>query len=140
MLCNDQHNTSHDIPSSHIDKKNEKKLFCFFFHLMRHQRIYSLSNFPVSYSSINYSYQVVHYNLSTYVSYNRKFIMFDHPHLILQSSTLFFDNNKSDLFFQQGLTFFLKFLIPNISEKVKYFFICLLYFTLTYLSQGPSML
>ena len=37
---------------------------------MRTLRIYSRNNFPISYSSVNYSHHVVHYIPSPYLSYN----------------------------------------------------------------------
>ena len=54
---------------------------------MRTLRIYSLNNFYVTYMSINYIYPVVHYIPCTYLSYNWKFVPFDHLHLIPPPST-----------------------------------------------------
>ena len=67
-----------------------------YFSCVRTLRMYSLNNFNI-YSSVNYHF--VHYIPSTYLSYNWKFVHFDHLHPILPAATCPANGkHKSDLF------------------------------------------
>ena len=72
---------------------------------MRSLRIYSqLSH--ITCSSVNYTYHVIHCIPSTYLSYNWKFVPFDHLHPIPPPPRPASGNHRSDLFFYEFVNFY----------------------------------
>lgn len=137
MLCNDQQKKSRDPVSSHIDLKKEKKNFFSTWWDIKGSTL--LATF-LCYTAVSTIVIRLHITTSAlmYLIHMVYSIWPPSSNSLVQHTLLVIITNLFS--FSSRVNFFLKFLIPSISEKVKYFLICPLYFNLTYLFQGPSML
>ena len=80
---------------------------------MRSLRNYSQWFSYLTYSSVNYIYHVVHYILSSYLSYGWKFVPFDCLHPVPSPSPSPYGDYKSDLFFYEFVCLFLNYNWPT---------------------------